>query len=141
MAGLSVRKLDAETLERLQLRAAEHGVSMEEEALRIPAAAVAAPNPCPAEGFLDALADQLADTIRTMPCGASINCRTAAPVQVLRDMRNDPEFAQIGHEPKRVIGLVRTDTAPGLSAAAIANAASRSAVPVAAVSSTSTSKP
>lgn len=44
MAGLSVRKLDAETLERLQLRAAEHGVSMEEEALRIPAAAVAAPN-------------------------------------------------------------------------------------------------
>jgi plasmid stability protein len=44
MAGLSVRKLDAETLERLRLRAAEHGVSMEEEARRILAAAVAAPN-------------------------------------------------------------------------------------------------
>jgi plasmid stability protein len=43
MAGLSVRKLDAETLERLRLRAAEHGVSMEEEARRILAAAVAAP--------------------------------------------------------------------------------------------------
>ena len=44
MAGLSVRKLDAETLERLRLRAAEHGVSMEEEARRILAAAVAAHN-------------------------------------------------------------------------------------------------
>ncbi len=44
MAGLSVRKLDAETLERLRLRAAEHGVSMEEEARRILAAAVSAPH-------------------------------------------------------------------------------------------------
>jgi plasmid stability protein len=44
MAGLSVRRLDAETLERLRIRAAEHGVSMEEEARRILAAAVAAPN-------------------------------------------------------------------------------------------------
>jgi plasmid stability protein len=44
MAGLSVRKLDEETLERLRLRAAEHGVSMEEEARRILAAAVSAPN-------------------------------------------------------------------------------------------------
>ena len=44
MPGLSVRRLDAETLERLRLRAAEHGVSMEEEARRILAAAVAAPD-------------------------------------------------------------------------------------------------
>jgi antitoxin FitA len=44
MASLSVRKLDDETLERLRLRAAEHGVSMEEEARRILAAAVSAPN-------------------------------------------------------------------------------------------------
>ena len=43
MASLSVRKLDDETLARLRLRAAEHGVSMEEEARRILAAAVAAP--------------------------------------------------------------------------------------------------
>ena len=43
MAGLSVRKLDPETLARLRRRAAEHGVSMEEEARRILAAAVAAP--------------------------------------------------------------------------------------------------
>lgn len=43
MASLSVRKLDDETLERLRLRAAEHGVSMEEEARRILSQAVAAP--------------------------------------------------------------------------------------------------
>ncbi len=44
MAGLSVRKLDAETLERLRLRAAAHRVSMEEEARRILAAAVTVPD-------------------------------------------------------------------------------------------------
>jgi antitoxin FitA len=35
MAELSVRTLDDETLELLRLRAAEHGVSVEEEARRI----------------------------------------------------------------------------------------------------------
>ena len=43
MASLSVRKLDDETLERLRVRAARHGVSMEEEARRILKAAVSAP--------------------------------------------------------------------------------------------------
>ena len=43
MASLSVRKLDDETLARLRMRAASHGVSMEEEARRILKAAVAAP--------------------------------------------------------------------------------------------------
>ena len=43
MGSLSVRKLDDETLKRLRLRAAEHGVSMEEEARRILAQAVSAP--------------------------------------------------------------------------------------------------
>jgi len=43
MGNLSVRRLDKETLERLRLRAAEHGVSMEEEARRILAEAVATP--------------------------------------------------------------------------------------------------
>ena len=43
MGNLSVRRLDEKTLEQLRLRAAEHGVSMEEEARRIIAAAVAAP--------------------------------------------------------------------------------------------------
>ena len=43
MANLSVRKLDDETLEQLRRRAAAHGISMEEEARRIIAAAVAAP--------------------------------------------------------------------------------------------------
>ena len=43
MANLSVRKLNDETLERLRIRAAEHGVSMEEEARRILSQAVAAP--------------------------------------------------------------------------------------------------
>lgn len=43
MGNLSVRRLDEKTLEQLRLRAAEHGVSMEEEARRILAAAVAAP--------------------------------------------------------------------------------------------------
>lgn len=43
MASLSVRKLDEETLSRLRIRAAKHGVSMEEEARRILKDAVTAP--------------------------------------------------------------------------------------------------
>ena len=43
LANLSVRKLDEETLARLRLRAARHGVSMEEEVRRIIKEAVAAP--------------------------------------------------------------------------------------------------
>jgi plasmid stability protein len=43
MAGLSVRKLDDETMSRLRIRAAKHGVSMEEEARRILKDAVRAP--------------------------------------------------------------------------------------------------
>ena len=43
MANLSVRKLDDETLARLRIRAAKHGVSMEEEARQILKRAVAAP--------------------------------------------------------------------------------------------------
>jgi len=44
MAGLSVRRLDDETLSRLRMRAAKHGVSMEEEARRILKEAVSAPD-------------------------------------------------------------------------------------------------
>jgi antitoxin FitA len=44
MASLSVRKLDDETLSRLRIRAAKHGVSMEEEARRILKEAVTAPD-------------------------------------------------------------------------------------------------
>ena len=44
MASLSVRKLDDETLSRLRIRAAKHGVSMEEEARRILKYAVSAPD-------------------------------------------------------------------------------------------------
>ena len=44
MASLSVRKLDDETLSRLRMRAAKHGVSMEEEARRILKDAVGAPD-------------------------------------------------------------------------------------------------
>jgi plasmid stability protein len=43
MASLSVRQLDEETVARLRARAANHGVSMEEEARRILREAVAAP--------------------------------------------------------------------------------------------------
>ena len=43
MASLSIRKLDERTLEQLRIRAARHGVSMEEEVRRILGAAVAAP--------------------------------------------------------------------------------------------------
>ena len=43
MPSLSVRKLDEETLSRLRIRAATHGVSMEEEARRILSQAVNAP--------------------------------------------------------------------------------------------------
>lgn len=35
MANLSIRKLDEQTYKQLQLRAAKHGISMEEEARRI----------------------------------------------------------------------------------------------------------
>lgn len=43
MASLSVRKIDDGVFERLRVRAAEHGVSMEEEVRRIIRRAVAAP--------------------------------------------------------------------------------------------------
>lgn len=43
MASLSVRKLDDDTIARLRVRAAEHGVSMEEEVRRIIQQAVEAP--------------------------------------------------------------------------------------------------
>ena len=44
MASSSVRKLDDETLSRLRVRAAKHGVSMEEGARRILEVAVRAPD-------------------------------------------------------------------------------------------------
>ncbi len=43
MASLSVRKLDDETLGRLRVRAAQHGVSMEEEVRHIIKMAVSPP--------------------------------------------------------------------------------------------------
>jgi plasmid stability protein len=44
MASLSIRKLDDGTMVRLRIRAAEHGVSMEEEVRRIIQQAVATPD-------------------------------------------------------------------------------------------------
>jgi antitoxin FitA len=44
LANLSVRKIDDEILARLRVRAAQHGISMEEEARQILRRAVAAPN-------------------------------------------------------------------------------------------------
>ena len=43
MASLSVRKIDDETVAQLRVRAARHGVSMEEEVRRIIKQAVATP--------------------------------------------------------------------------------------------------
>jgi antitoxin FitA len=43
MANLSVRKLDDKVYEQLRIRAAKHGVSMEEEARQIICQVVAAP--------------------------------------------------------------------------------------------------
>ena len=43
MASLSVRKIDEETYRRLRIRAAEHGISMEEEVRQILKRAVTAP--------------------------------------------------------------------------------------------------
>lgn len=43
MASLSVRRIESEVYERLRLRAAEHGVSMEEETRQIIKRSVAAP--------------------------------------------------------------------------------------------------
>ena len=44
MAGLSVRRIDQHVYERLRSRAAQHGVSMEEEVRQILRAAVGAPD-------------------------------------------------------------------------------------------------
>lgn len=43
MASLSVRKIDEETVAHLRIRAAQHGVSMEEEVRRFLMQAVATP--------------------------------------------------------------------------------------------------
>ncbi len=43
MASLSVRKIDDDVYERLRIRAAKHGVSMEEEVRQILRRAVSAP--------------------------------------------------------------------------------------------------
>jgi plasmid stability protein len=43
MANLSVRRIDDETYEQLRVRAAKHGVSMEEEVRQILRRAVSAP--------------------------------------------------------------------------------------------------
>lgn len=43
MASLSVRRIDDDVYKRLRIRAAEHGVSMEEEVRQILSRAVAAP--------------------------------------------------------------------------------------------------
>ena len=44
MPGLSVRRIDQQLYERLRRRAAQHGVSMEEEVRRILRAAVSGPD-------------------------------------------------------------------------------------------------
>jgi plasmid stability protein len=44
MANLSIRKLDQKIYEKLHIRAAKHGVSMEEEVRQIITQAVAAPD-------------------------------------------------------------------------------------------------
>lgn len=44
MANLSIRKLDEDTAKRLRIRAAQNGVSMEEEVRRILQRAVASPS-------------------------------------------------------------------------------------------------
>ena len=44
MPGISVRKLDEETIVRLRMLAAKHGVSMEEEVRQILQRAVSAPD-------------------------------------------------------------------------------------------------
>lgn len=43
MANLSVRRIDKETYEQLRVRAAKHGISMEEEVRQILRRAVSAP--------------------------------------------------------------------------------------------------
>ncbi len=47
MRSISVRKLDKEAYEQLRIRAAKHGVSMEEEARQIIYQAVSAPDSIP----------------------------------------------------------------------------------------------
>jgi plasmid stability protein len=56
MAQLLVRKLDEKLVKRLKRRAAEHGVSMEEEHRRILLAALPTPAPKPKMSLLEYLA-------------------------------------------------------------------------------------
>lgn len=57
MATLIIRKLDDDVKARLRVRAAEKGVSMEQEARRILSAAVSEPSSAPASNIADAIAE------------------------------------------------------------------------------------
>jgi plasmid stability protein len=63
MANLSIRKLDDATVQSLRVRAARHGVSMEEEVRRILDAAVRPPMP---------LGDMALQLFSDLPAGEDI---------------------------------------------------------------------
>lgn len=97
----------------------------------------------PGEAFLDPLANDLADSIARMPRGAAI-AGGGAVGRVLRHMRSNVQFPQIGDEVLCVVTFVGARVrrrAPGERRTIILMAASRSAVPVAGVSVAPTTSP
>src|SRR5262249_61330298 len=62
----------------------------------------------PAEGFLDALADPLTDSVPGMASGPRVERRTPRPREVLRHVWRDLEFTARGDAVVGVIALVPT---------------------------------
>src|SRR5262252_164646 len=60
----------------------------------------------PAKDLFHSFALSLADCIARMTSRALVNCTTAAPFVVLRDMRRHAALPQLSHEALRVIGFV-----------------------------------
>src|SRR6202011_4864286 len=62
----------------------------------------------PTKAFFDPFPLSLADRISRVACGAAINCASAWPRVVLRDVGRDPEIPTLSHKPARVKPFVAT---------------------------------
>ena len=92
----------------------------------------------PAENLLDQLPLLLADGVAGMTRGPIID---GAALDLLRDVRRDTQRAYAGDEAGNIEPFVSTDGCGVRASASNSNAASRSAVPVAAVTHTFATKP
>jgi len=98
----------------------------------------------PPEGLFDQLSFSLTDRVSGVTRRAAID-RAAATIglRILRDVRRDIQLARLSDKVARVVVLVAAErrSTPIRQIPSIVSAASRSAVPVAAVTSASTIKP